>query len=241
MDVDRPRRPGRVRCRRMASAMRVGAGGARCDGARPRRPARAPAATRSESSRRSVSRRASPNRCSRSAGRLANRGRLAEVGSVGALAGVRRRRRGCARARRTGGWAACGPPRRSTRDSEPRYGWRRKSLIALRESGRELAAPTSAASTADPARQEAVERRMAAIEDLARKHHVDATALPEKLEELAARTRNPRAVGAGAWATRRAHRSSSSTLCRRGVRSLTPHAAQRRASSPPRLPPSCGS
>jgi DNA repair protein RecN (Recombination protein N) len=58
-----------------------------------------------------------------------------------------------------------------------------ESLIGLRESGRELGAYLGGLD-ADPARQDVVERRVAAIEDLARKHRVDAAALPEKLEEL---------------------------------------------------------
>ena len=60
-----------------------------------------------------------------------------------------------------------------------------ESLIALREAGAELGAYLEALD-ADPARQEQVERRVAAIEDLARKHRVEAPALPAKLEELRA-------------------------------------------------------
>lgn len=58
-----------------------------------------------------------------------------------------------------------------------------ESLIALRESGVELGTYLEGLD-ADPARQEQVERRLAAIEDLARKHRVDAGSLPGKLEEL---------------------------------------------------------
>ncbi len=63
-----------------------------------------------------------------------------------------------------------------------------ESLIALREAGAELAAYLEGLD-ADPARQEQVERRVAAIEDLARKHRVVATALPAKLDELRAHAR----------------------------------------------------
>ena len=58
-----------------------------------------------------------------------------------------------------------------------------ESLIALRESGARLGAYLETLD-ADPARQEQVERRLAAVEDLARKHRVEAPALPAKLEEL---------------------------------------------------------
>jgi len=58
-----------------------------------------------------------------------------------------------------------------------------ESLIALRESGARLGAYLETLD-ADPARHEAVERRLSAIEDLARKHRIDAPALPAKLEEL---------------------------------------------------------
>jgi DNA repair protein RecN (Recombination protein N) len=58
-----------------------------------------------------------------------------------------------------------------------------ESLIALREAGAGLGAYLEGLD-ADPARQDIVERRLAAIEDLARKHRVDAAALPARLEEL---------------------------------------------------------
>ncbi len=57
------------------------------------------------------------------------------------------------------------------------------SLIALREAGTELGAYLEGLD-ADPTRQDEVERRIAAIEDLARKHRVAAAALPAKLVEL---------------------------------------------------------
>ncbi|MGH8244620.1 MAG: DNA repair protein RecN, partial [Steroidobacteraceae bacterium] len=60
-----------------------------------------------------------------------------------------------------------------------------ESLIALREAGAALGAYLEALD-ADPARQEQVERRVAALEDLARKHRVEAPALPAKLDELRA-------------------------------------------------------
>ena len=59
-----------------------------------------------------------------------------------------------------------------------------ESLIALREAGAGLGAYLEGLD-ADPARQELVERRVAAIDDLARKHRVEGSALPAKLEVLA--------------------------------------------------------
>jgi DNA repair protein RecN (Recombination protein N) len=57
------------------------------------------------------------------------------------------------------------------------------SLIGLREAGSLLGAYLDALD-ADPARQEHVEQRVAAIEDLARKHHVPAAELPRERLEL---------------------------------------------------------
>jgi DNA repair protein RecN (Recombination protein N) len=58
-----------------------------------------------------------------------------------------------------------------------------EALIGLSEAGAGLAAYLEALD-ADPARQEYVERRVAAIEDLARKHRVAPSLLPQQLEEL---------------------------------------------------------
>ncbi len=58
-----------------------------------------------------------------------------------------------------------------------------ESIIGLREASSRLG-DYLAGLDADPARQDQVERRVAAIEDLARKHHVPATGLPEQLGEL---------------------------------------------------------
>jgi DNA repair protein RecN (Recombination protein N) len=60
-----------------------------------------------------------------------------------------------------------------------------ESRIALREAGSALAAFLDGLD-ADPARQEAVERRVAAIEDLARKHRVEPASLPVRLVALQA-------------------------------------------------------
>ena len=60
-----------------------------------------------------------------------------------------------------------------------------ESRIALSEAGGELSVYLGNLD-ADPARQEQVERRVAAIEDLARKHRVAAPELPAKLDELRA-------------------------------------------------------
>jgi DNA repair protein RecN (Recombination protein N) len=117
-------------------------------------------------------------------GRLANRGRLAES-AQGALAllyegdgvdahALAARASGLLRsaatldARLTGALALA-----------------EESVIAMREAGAALGAYLEGLE-ADPARQDAVERRVAAIEDLARKHRVDADALPAKQDELAA-------------------------------------------------------
>jgi DNA repair protein RecN (Recombination protein N) len=58
-----------------------------------------------------------------------------------------------------------------------------ESLIALREASAGLGTYLEGLD-ADPARQELVERRVAAIDDLSRKHRVEGSALPEKLAEL---------------------------------------------------------
>ena len=60
-----------------------------------------------------------------------------------------------------------------------------ESLIGLSEAGQGLGAYLEALD-ADPARQEFVERRVAAIEDLARKHRVSPEGLNEQLKELRA-------------------------------------------------------
>jgi DNA repair protein RecN (Recombination protein N) len=115
-------------------------------------------------------------------GRLANRGRLAESAQA-ALALVYEGDGADAHAlvARAAGLL------RSAAAIDPRLGTplglAEEALIALRESGRELGAYLGGLD-ADPARQEAVEHRMAAIEDLARKHRVEPAAIPEKLEEL---------------------------------------------------------
>ncbi len=58
-----------------------------------------------------------------------------------------------------------------------------QSLIGLREASALLGGYLETLD-ADPARQDQVERRVAAIEDLARKHHVTAAELPQKRVEL---------------------------------------------------------
>ena len=58
-----------------------------------------------------------------------------------------------------------------------------QSLLGLREASGLLGAYLETLD-ADPARQEQVERRVAAIEDLARKHHVTGAELPRKRVEL---------------------------------------------------------
>ena len=114
--------------------------------------------------------------------RLANRGRLAE-GAQSALAlcyegDGNDAHAFAARATSLLRSAAALDPR-----IEPALALVEESLIALREAGSRLGAYLDGLD-ADPARQDAVERRVAALEDLARKHHVDAPVLPAKLEEL---------------------------------------------------------
>ena len=58
-----------------------------------------------------------------------------------------------------------------------------EAVIGLGEAGSTLGAYLEALD-ADPARQEFVERRVAALEDLARKHRVPAEQLPRQLEDL---------------------------------------------------------
>jgi DNA repair protein RecN (Recombination protein N) len=60
-----------------------------------------------------------------------------------------------------------------------------EAMIGLRECGGRIGAYLESLD-ADPARQDQVERRLAAIEELARKHRVDASALPAKLQGLSA-------------------------------------------------------
>ena len=58
-----------------------------------------------------------------------------------------------------------------------------EAVIGLGEAGGALGAYLDALD-ADPARQEFVERRVAAVEDLARKHHVPPEQLPRQLDDL---------------------------------------------------------
>jgi DNA repair protein RecN (Recombination protein N) len=114
--------------------------------------------------------------------RLANRGRLAEA-AQGALALLYEGDGEDAHALAA---RATGPLRTAAGLDvrlAPALRLAEESLIAMREAGRELGNYLDGLD-ADPARQEQVERRLAAIEDLARKHRVDAGSLPAKLEEL---------------------------------------------------------
>jgi len=114
--------------------------------------------------------------------RLANRGRLAES-AQGALALLYE---GDGEDAHTLGARAAGLLRTAaTLDGRlaPALRLVEESLINLREAGAELGTYLEGLD-ADPARQDLVERRLAAIEDLARKHRVDAGSLPGKLEEL---------------------------------------------------------
>jgi DNA repair protein RecN (Recombination protein N) len=116
--------------------------------------------------------------------RLANRGRLAEA-VQGALVlsyegdGADSHALAARAASQLRGAAALDP-----RLEEP-LARIEESLIALRDAAAALAAYLEGLD-ADPARQELVERRVAAIDDLARKHRVAGSALPSKLDELRA-------------------------------------------------------
>ena len=116
--------------------------------------------------------------------RLANRGRLAEAVRAPSRSATRvtaPTRTRSPRVRR----ASCAAPRRSTRASGSRsHGWRNRSS-RFGEAGAGLGTYLEGLD-ADPARQELVERRVAAIDDLARKHRVAGSALPAKLDELRA-------------------------------------------------------
>lgn len=114
--------------------------------------------------------------------RLANRGRLAE-GAQAALALCYEGDGNDAHA--LAARAASQLRNASGFDSrlEPALTLVEESLIALREAGSQLAAYLDGLE-ADPARQDVVERRVAALEDLARKHRVEPPVLPAKLAEL---------------------------------------------------------
>jgi DNA repair protein RecN (Recombination protein N) len=114
--------------------------------------------------------------------RLANRGRLAEA-AQGALAMLYEGDGADAHAL---GARAAGLLRHAgglDGRLEPALRLVEESLINLREAGAELGTYLEGLE-ADPARQDQVERRLAAIEDLARKHRADAGSLPGKLAEL---------------------------------------------------------
>jgi len=114
--------------------------------------------------------------------RLANRGRLAEA-AQGALALLFEGDGGDAHA--LGARAASLLRAAAAIDArlDPALRHAEESLITLREAGAVLGAYLESLD-ADPARQEQVERRLAAIEDLARKHRLDAPSLPGHLDEL---------------------------------------------------------
>ncbi len=114
--------------------------------------------------------------------RLANRGRLAESAQTAlALAWDADGADAHALAARAAGQL------RGAAALDPRLGEALQaiegSLFGLREAGSLLGAYLEALD-ADPARHEHVEQRVAAIEDLARKHHVPAAELPQKRLEL---------------------------------------------------------
>ena len=129
--------------------------------------------------------------------RLANRGRLAEA-AQGALALCYEGDGSDAHALA----ARAASQLRAAAALDPRLGESlrlvEESLIALHEAGRQLGAYLGDLD-ADPARHEEVERRLSAIEDLARKHRVDAARLPARLDdlraELAALEQSERAQG----------------------------------------------
>ncbi len=115
-------------------------------------------------------------------GRLANRGRLAES-AQGALALLYEGDGEDAHALAARAASLLRPAAAIDARLAPALRLAEESLIALGEAGAGLGAYLEGLD-ADPARQEQVERRLAAIEDLARKHRLEAAGLPGKLEEL---------------------------------------------------------
>jgi DNA repair protein RecN (Recombination protein N) len=116
--------------------------------------------------------------------RLANRGRLAEA-AQGALALCYEGDEGNAHALAARAASLLRPAADLDARLEALLAQVEESLIALREAGAGLAAYLGGQES-DPARQDFVERRVAAIEELARKHRVDGAGLPAKLDELKA-------------------------------------------------------
>ncbi len=109
--------------------------------------------------------------------------------------------------------ASCAAPRRSTRASRSRWrGSRNRSSRCARPAAG-LGAYLEGLD-ADPARQELVERRVAAIDDLARKHRVAGSALPGEARRAQGHARGHRTVGNGARRPRRAHRGIAHALWR---------------------------
>ena len=115
--------------------------------------------------------------------RLANRGRLAEAAQAALAALLRRRRRRRPRARRACG-GACARPRRSIARLAETLQLIEESLIALARNGRTTRCLSRRRSMPTRRGTRRVERRLAAIEDLARKHRVEPAELPGTLEDL---------------------------------------------------------
>jgi DNA repair protein RecN (Recombination protein N) len=114
--------------------------------------------------------------------RLANRGRLAEAAQAALALGYEG---DGADAHALAARAATQLRAAAALDArlgEP-LGFLEESVIGLAEAGARLSSYLEALD-ADPARQESVERRLAAIEELARKHRVGAQALPQQLDRL---------------------------------------------------------
>jgi DNA repair protein RecN (Recombination protein N) len=116
--------------------------------------------------------------------RLANRGRLAEA-AQGALAALYEADGGDAHALAARAAGLLRPAVALDARLEPALRLADESRILLREAGSALGSYLDGLD-ADPARQDAVERRVAAIEELARKHRVEGSGLPVKLDELRA-------------------------------------------------------
>jgi DNA repair protein RecN (Recombination protein N) len=116
--------------------------------------------------------------------RLANRGRLAAA-AQGAIALCYEGDGGDAHALAARAAGLLRPAAALDARLGPALAGIEEALIGLREAGSLLAAYVEGLDT-DPARQELVERRVAGIDELARKHRVAPECLPEKLEELRA-------------------------------------------------------
>ena len=121
-------------------------------------------------------------------GRLAHRGRLAE-GAHAALGQLYEDEQGSAHATASRALAALRP----LEGLDPKIGavlpLVDSAVIQMREAARELSQYLTTLDV-DPARQDQLERRLAQIEDLARKHRITPAQLPERAQQLVTEMRS---------------------------------------------------